>query len=76
MSRRNATTRPEEDTRATDAARARAEIERQSEAAGVTPFTSLAEFAASTDLAAGFDPDEFLRAVREDRDRQSGRGDG
>jgi len=74
MSRRNTTPRPADDGRGEETARARAELERTAEAEGVKPFTSLAEFAAAPGLAAGFDPDEFLRAVREDRDRPSSPG--
>jgi len=76
MSQRNATPRPAEDGRAVEASRARAELERLAEAQGVTPFTSIEEFAAPSELAAGFDVDEFLRAVREDRDRQPDQGAG
>lgn len=76
MSRRKVTPHPAEDGRAEETARARAELERAAEAAGVGPFTSLEEFAAPPELAAGFDLDEFLRAVREDRDRPAGRGEG
>ena len=72
MSQRNTTPRPAEDGRDGETARARAELERLAEAGGVMPFTSLEEFAASPELAAGFDVDEFLRSVREDRDRPSG----
>jgi hypothetical protein len=74
MSRRNTTPRAAEDGRAGKASRARAELERTAEAEGVTPFSSLEEFAAPAELAADFDVDEFLRAVREDRDRRQGRG--
>lgn len=73
MSRRNVTPNPAEEHRAGDAARVHAEFERAAEASGVAPFTSLEEFAAPPKLAAGFDVDEFLRAVREDRDLPSGR---
>jgi hypothetical protein len=76
MSQRNITPHSKEDRRGGEAARARAELERAAEAGGVTPFTSLEEFAAPPELADGFDVDEFLRVVREDRDRQSGRSAG
>ena len=72
MSRRKVTPHPAEDGRAEETARARAELERAAEAGGVTPFTSLADFAAAPELAAGFDVDGFLRAVREDRDHPRG----
>jgi hypothetical protein len=74
MSRRKTAPRPDEGGRAGEAARARAELESLAGAQGVTPFTSLEEFAAPSELTADFDVDEFLRAVREDRDRQPGRG--
>jgi hypothetical protein len=74
MSRRNVTPHPTEDERAASSARARAEIERLAEAEGVRPFTSLKDFAGPPELASDFDVDEFLRAVREDRDRPSNRG--
>lgn len=69
MSRRNVTPHTAEDAPDGDAARARAELERSAETGGVKPFTSVEEFAASPELAADFDVDEFLRSVREDRDR-------
>ncbi len=71
MTRSNVTPRPEEEERERDAARARARLERVAEAEGVRPFTSLEEFAGPPELTADFDVDEFLRAVREDRDRPS-----
>ena len=72
MSQRNVTPHPAADERAQEAARA--ELERLAAEQGITPFTSLEEFAAPPELAADFDVDEFLRAVREDRDRPSNRG--
>lgn len=74
MSRRKVTPHPAEDGRDDETARARAELERLAESEGVRPFTSLEEFAAPPELAADFDVDEFLRAVREDRDLRSQRG--
>lgn len=73
MSRRKTAPRPDEGGRAGEASRARGELERLAGSQGVTPFTSLEEFAAPSELAADFDVDEFLRVVREDRDRQPGR---
>jgi hypothetical protein len=54
-------------------AKARADLLRRAEAQGVKPFTSLEDFAGEPELTADFDVDEFLRQVREDRDRPSGR---
>ena len=51
------------------AADARAELLRRAELQGVKPFTSLDEVAGEPALTADFDVDEFLRQVREDRDR-------
>ena len=56
-----------------EAAEARDELMRRAEAQGVTPFTSLEEFAGDPLLTADFDVDEFLRQVREDRARTSNR---
>lgn len=55
------------------AAKARADQMRRAEAQGVKPFTSLEDFAGDPELVADFDVDEFLRQVREDRDRPSNR---
>lgn len=55
-----------------DAAKARADLLRRAELQGVKPFTSLEDFAGDPELTADFDVDEFLREVREDRDRSSG----
>lgn len=54
-----------------ETARARAELLRRAEAQGVKPFTSLEDFAGDPKLTADFDVEEFLREVREDRDRPS-----
>jgi hypothetical protein len=52
---------------------ARAEVLRRAEAQGVKPITSLEHLAGDPELTAGFDVDEFLRQVRDDRDRPSTR---
>jgi len=52
---------------------ARADLLRRAEAQGVKPFTSLEDFADNPKLTADFDVDKFLRQVRKDRDRPSGR---
>ena len=52
-----------------ETAKTRAELLRRAEAQGVKPFTSLEDFAGDPKLTADFDVDEFLRQVREDRDR-------
>lgn len=54
-----------------ETAKVRAELLRRAEAQGVRPFTSLEDFAGDPELTADFDVDEFLRQVREDRDRPS-----
>jgi hypothetical protein len=56
-----------------EAERARADLLRRAEAQGIKPFTSLEDFAGDPALTADFDVDAFLRQVREDRDRPSGR---
>ena len=56
-----------------EAAKARIELLRRAEEQGVKPFTSLQDFAGDPEMTADFDVDEFLRQVREDRDRPSGR---
>lgn len=48
---------------------ARAELLQRAEAQGIKPFTSLEDFAGDEEMTADFDVDEFLRQVREDRDR-------
>lgn len=52
-----------------ETAATRADLLRRAEAQGVKPFTSLEDFAGDPELIADFDVDEFLRQVREDRDR-------
>lgn len=64
---------PTEPDRDSNAAKARAELLRRAELQGVKPFTSLEDFAGEPELTADFNVDEFLRQVREDRDRPSGR---
>lgn len=50
-------------------AEARAELLRRAEAHGVKPINSLEDLAGDPELTADFDVDEFLRQVRQDRDR-------
>ena len=64
---------PIEADREREAERARADLLRRAEAQGIKPFASLADFAGDPALTADFDVDAFLRQVREDRDRPSGR---
>jgi hypothetical protein len=52
---------------------ARAALLRRAEAHGVKPITSLEALAGEPEMTADFDVDEFLRQVREDRDRSSTR---
>jgi hypothetical protein len=52
-------------------AEARADLLRRAEAQGVKPITSLEDLAGDPDMTADFDVDDFLRQVREDRDRAS-----
>jgi len=52
---------------------ARAAVLHRAEEQGVKPFTSLQDFASDSELSADFDADEFLRQVRDDRDRSSTR---
>jgi hypothetical protein len=56
-----------------DIAEARADLLRRAEAQGVKPVTSLEDLAGDQEMTADFDVDEFLRQVREDRDRPSTR---
>lgn len=64
---------PQTPEREHEAAKARAELMLRAESQGVKPFTSLEQFAGDPELTADFDVDEFLRQVREDRDRTSSR---
>lgn len=50
-------------------AEARAELLRRAEQQGIRPFSSVVDFAGDPELTADFDVDEFLRQVRQDRDR-------
>ena len=52
-------------------AKARAEVWNRAQTQGVKPFTSLEDFAGDVEMTADFDVDEFLRQVREDRERAS-----
>lgn len=54
-------------------AEARAELLRRAEGHGVKPIVSLEDLAGDPEMTADFDVDEFLRQVREDRDRPSTR---
>ncbi|HWP54819.1 MAG TPA: hypothetical protein VN476_11855 [Pyrinomonadaceae bacterium] len=56
-----------------ETAEARAELLRRAEAHGVKPITSLEDLAGDPEMTADFDVDEFVRQVREDRDRLSTR---
>ncbi len=62
---------PIDSDRDSAAADAQAELMRRAEAQGVKAFTSLKDFAGDPALTVDFDVDEFLRRVREDRDRSS-----
>ena len=59
-----------------EAEKAREDLLRRAEGQGVKPFMSLEEFAGDSELTTDFDVDEFLRQVREDRDRTSERSVG
>ena len=50
-----------------------AELLRRAEAEGVKPLTSLDDLKGDPEIVDDFDVDEFLRQVREDRDRSSTR---
>lgn len=52
---------------------ARAELLRRAQALGIKPIISLDDLAGDPELTADFDVDEFLRQLREDRDRSSTR---
>jgi hypothetical protein len=56
-----------------ETAKARAEILRRAEEEGVKPFTSVEDLAGDPEMTSDFDVEEFLRQVREDRDRLSTR---
>lgn len=48
---------------------ARADLLRRAEAQGIKPITSPEDLAGNAEIAANFDVDQFLRQVREDRNR-------
>ena len=50
-------------------AEARAQLSRRAEVPDVKPITSLDDVAGAAEMTADFEVDEFLRQVREDRDR-------
>ena len=54
---------------------ARAELLRRAEAQGIKPITSLEDLAGDPEMTADFEVDEFLRQVREDRERPSTRSE-
>ncbi|HEV7475520.1 MAG TPA: hypothetical protein VGN90_15810 [Pyrinomonadaceae bacterium] len=56
-----------------ETAKARANVMRRAEEQGVKPFSSLEDLAGNPEMTADFDVDEFLRQVREDRDRPTQR---
>jgi hypothetical protein len=56
-----------------ETAEARAALLRHAEALGIKPITSFEDLAGDPEMTADFDVDEFLRQVREDRDRPSTR---
>jgi hypothetical protein len=56
-----------------ETARALAHLLYRAKLEGVKPFESLADYTGEPELTADFDVDEFLRQIREDRDRQSNR---
>ena len=57
-----------------ETAEARADLLRRAEAQGVQAFVSPEDFAGDAEITSNFDIDEFLRQVREGRDRISRRG--
>jgi hypothetical protein len=59
--------------RESEIAKARADVMRRAEVQGVKPFTSVEDFAGDPSMTADFDVDEFLRQVRQDRDRSPAR---
>lgn len=65
-----------DDERSRETAHRRADLLTRAEAQGVKPFTSIDDFAGDPELTADFDAYEFLRQVREDRDRLANRDDG
>ncbi len=73
MSLQNIEPPPLTPERERETAQARADLLRRAQEQGVKPFTSLEDFAGDPELVADFDVDEFLRQVREDRDRSPSR---
>jgi hypothetical protein len=53
-------------------AEARTELMRRAEVQGVKPFVSLEDVMGDPEIITDFDVDDFLKQVREDRDRRSG----
>jgi hypothetical protein len=64
---------PVEADREREISEARADLLRRAKAHGVKPITSLEDLAGDPKMTADFDIDEFLREVRQDRDRPSTR---
>jgi hypothetical protein len=56
-----------------ETANAQADVLRRATLQGVQPFTSLEDFVGEPEMIADFDVDEFLRQVRDDRERNSNR---
>ena len=52
-----------------ETAKTRADVMRRAETQGVKPFTSIEDFAGDPEMTADFDVAQFLRQVREDRNR-------
>lgn len=52
---------------------ARADLLSRAASRGVKPFTSLADFTGDPEVTDNFDVDEFLRLLREERERPSAR---
>jgi hypothetical protein len=69
MTTKTITETPIEADRNHEALNARADLLRRAEAQGVTPFSSLEDFAGDPELTADFDVEAFLCQVRDDRDR-------
>jgi hypothetical protein len=64
---------PIEADRERSIAEARADLLRRAEAQGIKPITSIEDLAGNPEMTADFDVDEFLRQIREERDRPSTR---
>ena len=65
---------PTDADRQRQTAEARANLIHTAETRGIKVFTTLEDFAGDPEMTADFDVDEFLRQVREDRERPSIRG--